>query len=475
MDQTQTRENALISSSGPGSAVRFPRLGAIDRQTTRVTILVLVTGIFVLDYFTPRGMVTGPLFAFPVVVSFWSTRWRFDSVVTALVVSALLPVGTFVSSDLPGVPWFLVAWNRGVALVVIWVTYCVCLRFREVYATLADSTRRFQLLVNGVKEYAIIALDPAGSVASWNTGAERLTGYRAEEIVGQHFSCFYTREDRSSGLPDLELRTALAAGQFEDEGWRVRKDGSQFLANVVITALRDELGQFCGFGKLTRDVTERKAAETQAREVLRQEMLLKEIHHRVKNNLQVVSSLLFLQSTRVKDPTILEILEETQGRVKSIALIHEKLYRSPDLERLAFGEYVHDLLAEMNRTYRIGHENVAIHCDVTDVNLGIDTALPCGLIINELVSNALKHAFPNGRRGDVWIEVGCIEGEQYLLVVRDNGIGLPGTFDWQRSKSLGLRLVVDLTKQLGGTLVVENVEGTSFQITFSQMYYPERK
>ena len=420
-------------------------------------------------------MVVGPLFAVPVIVSFWSVRWRSDSAMTALLVTALLPVGSYVSAELPGVPWFLIVWNRGVALVVIWATYCVCLRFREMYSTLASSERRFQLLVDGVKEYAIIALDPAGQVATWNAGAERLKGYRAQEIVGKSFSCFYSAEDQASRLPDLELRKALAEGQFENEGWRVRKDGSKFLANVVLTALRDEHGQLRGLGMLTRDITDRKAAEAQTRETLRQEMLLKEIHHRIKNNLQVISSLLFLQSTFVKEPATLEFLQQSQGRVKSIALIHEKLYRSHDLERLAFGDYVRDLLAEMTSTYGNGYGNVAFHCDIKDLTLGIDTALPCGLIINELVSNALKHAFPEGRRGDVWIEVCHTENERYLLEVRDNGIGLPGTHDWQRSKSLGLKLVMDLTKQLDGTLVVGNVDGTSFRMTFSEVHYQERK
>ncbi len=475
MDGTQSSPNGSHPLLGPSSAPHPRRRKTIDLRTRHLAILGSIAAIFVLDYFTPRGMVVGPLFAIPVIISFWSASWRIDSVVTALFVSALLPVGTYVSESLPGVPWFLIAWNRSIALVVIWATYCVCVRFREMYSTLADSERRFQLLVNGVKEYAIIALDPSGHVATWNAGAERLKGYHTQEIVGQHFSCFYTAEDRASGLPDLELRRAEAAGQFEDEGWRVRKDGSRFLANVVITALRDEQGHLRGFGKLTRDVTERKAAEAQAREALRQEMLLKEIHHRVKNNLQVISSLLFLQSTFVKEPATLEILQQSQGRVKSIALIHEKLYRSHDLEKLAFGDYVRDLLAEMTKTYGTGHNNVSFHCDIKDLSLGIDTALPCGLIINELVSNALKHAFPDGRHGDVWIEVCNIEDGRYRLEVRDNGVGLPGTHDWQHSKSLGLKLVADLTKQLDGKLVVGNVEGTSFQITFSEVHYQERK
>jgi two-component sensor histidine kinase len=129
----------------------------------------------------------------------------------------------------------------------------------------------------------------------------------------------------------------------------------------------------------------------------------------------------------------------------------------------------------MVSTYGIGQRGIAVHRNVENVFLGVDTAIPCGLIINELLTNALKHAFPEDRGGDVWIDLRRTSDEQYVLTVRDNGIGLSGAHDWQRSKSLGLRLVVDLTKQLDGTLVVANTEGTSIQITFSEVHYKERK
>jgi len=211
-----------------------------------------------------------------------------------------------------------------------------------------------------------------------------------------------------------------------------------------------------------------------AREAQRQETLLKEVHHRVKNNLQVISSMLFLQSTFAQDPKALAALRESQERVKSIALVHEKLYRSDDLERLNFGEYVRDLLGEMVRTYGAGQKGVSVHSDVEDVYLGIDTAVPCGLMINELVSNALKHAFPEGRQGEVWLKMRRTQDEEYLLSVGDNGIGLPSGLDWQQSKSLGLRLVADLTKQLDGTLVINKTGGTRFQIAFSETRYKKR-
>ncbi|MEK7748228.1 MAG: ATP-binding protein, partial [Nitrospirota bacterium] len=149
--------------------------------------------------------------------------------------------------------------------------------------------------------------------------------------------------------------------------------------------------------------------------------------------------------------------------------------RSHDLEKLAFGDYVHDLLAEMIHTYGVGQGGVSLHSDVEEVYLGIDTAIPCGLIINELVSNALKHAFPDGKGGDVRVELRKTQDGKYVLNVCDNGIGLPSLYDYQQSKSLGLKLVADLTKQIDGNLVVENSQGTKFQITFGEIHYKERR
>lgn len=348
-------------------------------------------------------------------------------------------------------------------------------RVLERTAELARSEERFRLLVEGVTDYAIFMLDPDGAIVTWNSGAERIKGYRAEEIVGRHFSCFYTAEDVASGKPRQELQQAIRQGSFEEEGWRVRKDGSRFMAQVLITPLFDESAQLVGFSKVTRNITERKLAEAQAREALRREMLLKEIHHRVKNNLQVISSLLFLQSTNISDPNTLESLKESQSRVKSIALIHEKLYRSEDLEKLDFAEYVRDLLADLLRTYQVQQENALLHTDIEGIRLGIDTAIPCGLIINELVTNALKHAFPlQGTRGDIWIGLRPAGPQSYVLTVRDNGMGLPADFDWRRSKSLGLKLVMDLAKQLDGTVEVQVNSGTTFTIAFKELQYKER-
>lgn len=348
-------------------------------------------------------------------------------------------------------------------------------RVLERTGELAHSEARFRLLVEGVRDCAIYMLDTVGNVASWNAGAERIKGYQADEVQGKPYARFFTLEDREVGKPADDLRIALEDGQFKAESWRVRKDGSKFLADVLITPMTNEAGQLLGFVKLTRDITERKAAEISVREALRQEMLLKEIHHRVKNNLQVISSLLYLQSTHVDDKKMLEVLAESQSRVKSIALIHEKLYRSADLEKLAFGDYVKDLVGELARTYGIHRERITVHTDIQQIHLGIDTAVPCGLIINELVVNAFKHAFGSEPQGEVRIGLQQTQECSYILTVRDNGIGFPANFDWRKCKSLGLKLVMDLTKQLGGQLAISGELGTQITITFAELQYKERR
>jgi two-component sensor histidine kinase len=211
------------------------------------------------------------------------------------------------------------------------------------------------------------------------------------------------------------------------------------------------------------------------KEALRREMLLKEeIHHRVKNNLQVISSLLYLQSTDVTDQATLDILRESRSRIKSIALVHEKLHMSEDLEKLDFAEYASDLLTDLFGTYGAHQKDIMVHTHIEDTFLGIDTAIPCGLIINELTSNALKHAFPDGMKGEVWIDLCPLRDKTYTLVVRDNGVGLPQGFSLDKTKSLGLKLVRDLTKQLDGKMEIETGHGTMFHITFNELQYKGR-
>lgn len=228
--------------------------------------------------------------------------------------------------------------------------------------------------------------------------------------------------------------------------------------------------------ELARSVAERQRAEEQLRASLREkEVLLREIHHRVKNNLQVISSLLNLQSRYIHDPQAFEMFKESQNRVKSMAIIHEKMYKSKDLVKIDFAEYISNLLSHLFRTYSVQADAVRLHIDVADVFLGIDTAIPCALIINELVSNSLKYAFPADRKGSIRIALRADKDNRYTLTVSDDGVGFPQGLDFRTTDSLGLQIVTALTNQLEGTLELLDGRGTAFQLTFAELQYRERK
>ncbi len=218
---------------------------------------------------------------------------------------------------------------------------------------------------------------------------------------------------------------------------------------------------------LTAEIAERRQAEAKVRESLKEkEVLLKEIHHRVKNNLQVVSSLLRLQAAGIKDEATAALFHESQSRVRSMALIHEELYRAGNLARVDFASYLRRLLPDLARSYRAdASEKVDLKIEAANVSLPVDRAIPCGLIVNELITNALKHAFPNGRPGSILVRLAAQE-QQTMLKVRDDGIGFPADVDFRQSRSLGLQLVCTLTNQLGGTINLERDNGTEFVITF---------
>jgi two-component sensor histidine kinase len=218
---------------------------------------------------------------------------------------------------------------------------------------------------------------------------------------------------------------------------------------------------------LEEDIARRKRAEEQLQASLQEkEALLKEVHHRVKNNLQLISSLLSLQAARIAEPAVAELFAESQNRVHSMALVHENLYRAGNFARISMATHIQNLCAHLSGAYGVQSRRLELAIRIGDVELDLDRAVTCGLIVNELVSNALKHAFPDGRAGRVCVELQPYGDKQQLLVVGDNGIGLPADLDYHRAESLGLQLVDKLTQQLHGTIAVNRAGGTTFTITY---------
>jgi PAS domain S-box-containing protein len=233
-----------------------------------------------------------------------------------------------------------------------------------------------------------------------------------------------------------------------------------------------ELGEYIGYqiaGAIANAqlYLERMKAEDRILASLREkEVLLKEVHHRVKNNLQIISSLINLQSRNVQDPRALEVLRESQNRVRSLALVHERLYRSSDLSRVDFGEYIRNMVSSLFSSYSSLAQGVAYEIDAGETLVGVDLAIPCGLVLNELISNALKHAFPDGKRGKVFISFHRRGDGPYVLRVKDNGVGFPPGLDILKTETLGFQLVHTLTRQLAGSLELNREGGTEITFTF---------
>jgi two-component sensor histidine kinase len=219
---------------------------------------------------------------------------------------------------------------------------------------------------------------------------------------------------------------------------------------------------------------ERKRDEERLRASLHEkEVLLKEVQHRVKNNLQVIASLLNLQSKHVQDEQAQQVLKESQNRIRAMALVHQKLYQSPDLGKISFAQYIRELATQLFRSFGIRSNTVSLRVRAHDVFLEVDTAIPCALIINELVSNSLKHAFPSGRTGEICIDFRSDQG-RLTLTVSDDGVGLPPEAEFPNTQSLGWQLVSALTDQLDARLELRNGSGTTFQFTFRELKYRER-
>jgi len=314
---------------------------------------------------------------------------------------------------------------------------------------------------------AIIGKSLDGIVESWNRGAERIYGYSAEEAIGQPISALVIPSQCHDELQPLIARVCSGLRAAAVETTHMRKDGTTFDAAVTMSPILSTSGRTIGISTITRDVTAYKKADSKLKESLKEkEVLLREIHHRVKNNLQVIASLLNLQASVVGSDEARLGFEESQSRVQSMALIHQLLYQAKDLASIDFAEYLQDLLGRLAVSYGITPERVALGVHAPNIRLDIDTSVPCGLIVNELVSNSLKHAFPAGRTGHIEVSL-CDERDGALtLLVKDDGVGLAEAVQWDRLRTLGLQIVHTLTKQLHGTVEASADGGTTFRVTF---------
>ncbi len=345
-------------------------------------------------------------------------------------------------------------------------------RRKKAVGELGESEERYRALVGAGADMgeAIVLLQNTDKVEAAHLFANqewvRMTGYTPEELREiSYFDLIHPCDrDAVAERNRRRLRGEEVPGLWEIS--IIAKDGSE-VSVENIGALLTYQGRPAVVGYI-RDITERKKAEERIKASLEEkEVLLKEIHHRVKNNLQVISSLLKLQSGYIEDERYAEMFKESQERVKSMALVHEKLYQSEDLARIDFAGYIESVVEELRRSYRSERAGIGIKTEVENIRLGVDYAIPCGLIINELVSNSLKHAFPQGEGGEVRIAMRQVGEDEVELEVSDNGIGLPESVGVRNAESLGLRLVSMLAEdQLVGEMELDRSEGTKFRIRF---------
>ncbi|MEW6469239.1 MAG: PAS domain S-box protein [Bacteroidota bacterium] len=246
------------------------------------------------------------------------------------------------------------------------------------------------------------------------------------------------------------------------------KNGNTSWREIYLNPIYDDKGRINEVSGIAHDITEKKLAEEKIKQSLKEkEVLLKEVHHRVKNNLQVISSILNLQSSYVKDKNTLAMLKESQNRIKSMAFIHESLYQTKDFSRINFSEYVSNLTQNLVHSYEVMEGKIELDLDIDPIFLNLDQSIPCGLIINELISNSLKYAFRGRKRGKITVRIKS-RGERISMLISDNGVGLPKKVDFRNTDSLGLQLVVTLTEQIGGAIKLDRKKGTKFAISFKQ-------
>lgn len=297
-------------------------------------------------------------------------------------------------------------------------------------------------------------------------------GKKEEEILGENFTPLVHEEDREETARTMEKlhrpphTIYLEQRLMTKNGWRWLSWAHQ--------GILDDKGDVIAFVGVGRDITKRKLAENRIIESLREkELLLREVHHRVKNNLQIISTLLSLQSAQIKEESVINLYRESQNRIRSIALIHENLYQSEDLASINFSVYVKNLITDLIDSYGGDSDMIKTFISIDNVTMGIETAIPCGLIINELVSNSLEHGFSMDKYGEINLNLHETGNRRFTLTIRDNGDPFPPDFDFRNTESLGLQLINSLVNQLDAQIELDR-DNKEYKIVFNELKYKER-
>jgi PAS domain S-box-containing protein len=365
---------------------------------------------------------------------------------------------------------------------------------------LKESEEKYRVLAENATDIIWVLDLATGKFTYFSPSVRRIRGYTPEEAVELSLEKTFTPESAAKALSLLKETLALDK-EHKVEIDRVRilefqeicKDGSIISTESRMKFIRNANGIPILIQGVTQDITERKRAEKeilllnstleqhvhertqelkQATETIRasldeKEILLREIHHRVRNNLQIIISLMNSQIRQVDDEQVKQVLIESQNRIRAMAFVHENLYKSEDLSHIDISEYIQSMVAHLFAFYHVDSDQVSLNLDITKIMLDINTAIPVGLIVNELISNSIKHAFPEGRKGEISV---AIHRQDHTLTLRfkNNGIDFPQDLDWRNTPSLGLRLVITLVEQLDGTIELDTSAGTMFTIVVKE-------
>jgi PAS domain S-box-containing protein len=326
---------------------------------------------------------------------------------------------------------------------------------------------RFRLVVEAAPN-AMVMINPAGRIEMVNAQAEAVFGYGRQELLGQPVEILVPERFRGhhpglrgSFLADPRARP-MGAGR---DLFGLRKDGSEFPVEIGLNPIETDEGPMILSAIV--DISDRKQREERIQVALREkDVLLREVHHRVKNNLQIIHSLLDLQSSRVTDRHVLGMLRDSQNRIRSMGLIHQTLYQSKDFAKVDFSLFLDSLVPTLVASYGVSPDRIGLSVEAAQVVLPISAAIPCGLVVNELISNALKHAFPGERKGNILVKLHPEPSDKVMLSVADDGVGIPGHIDPSKTSTLGLQLVTLLAGQLGGKISIRRSDPTQFTLCF---------
>ncbi|MFZ2307104.1 MAG: histidine kinase dimerization/phosphoacceptor domain -containing protein [Rhodoferax sp.] len=318
---------------------------------------------------------------------------------------------------------------------------------------------------------AIVITDMKGDIEYVNPHFEKVSGYTLREVIGKNPRLLQSGHTAAAVYSDLwdSLKSGRAwQGEFQNR----KKNGERFVERAVIAPILNAGGVATHYVALKEDVTEREDNRLQLQASLQETTaLLNEVHHRVKNNLQVIASLLRLEASRAGEPATRAVLAEMQGRIRSMALVHETLYQSGSFAAVDLKSYIQQVASLAFRAQAGSGSGVRLALELVPIRVSMDLATPCGLLVNELICNSIKHGFPGGQLGEVRVKLHPVEDgsavpTRWRLQVRDDGVGLPADFETRRRHSLGLQLVADFANQLGGELTIESDQGVSFSVTF---------